>query len=336
MDTIGFSGQLTGRLVGFCWDEWAQMGVLAQTTRASRWATDPEALIVFTLEIARADPRLFDEVLDWTLLNEGLLSIRRLRAMCTSDADRMLVDATIRWLASERPRARLSPPAPTETPPPAEPLFHGGGPIRDADPNFAAAGLLRPTLQPSEKSSVPDLMAPINLSLRLRAVLGVGIRAEVVRVMVGSGTPRMTAQALAKTVGYAKRNVHDALAGLTAAQVLDGFTIGGEQRYAIDKNVWGSFLQIAPDELPVHLDWPQLFGALRSILRWSGEQTQTTKSAYLLASGARQLLDRIAPELAFAGIPSQRRATASFALEELQRVTNSLLSALDLEPIAPS
>jgi hypothetical protein len=59
------SGQLTQQLVSFAWDEWAQMGVLTAPTRVSRWAQDPEALIVFTLEIARREPRLFDETLDW-------------------------------------------------------------------------------------------------------------------------------------------------------------------------------------------------------------------------------------------------------------------------------
>lgn len=333
MDPSRFSEQLSHRLVEFCWDQWAQMGVLADTTRVSGWAADPEALIVFTLEVARADPRLFDEVLDWTLLNEGLLSVRRLRAMCTSPTDRTLVDAAIRWLAWERPRARL------KTPPPAGkremlvPLFRGGGPVMEADANFAKAGLLRPQLTPSRKSRPPDLMAPINLSLRLRAILGVGIRAEVVRVMLGSGAPWMTAQALAQTSGYAKRNVHDALAGLAAAEALAAFTVSGEQRYTINKDIWGALLQRSPVTLPAHRDWPQLFSALRSVLRWSEEQAPTDASEYLLASGARQLLDQLRPELSFAGVPSHRRVTVDDAAEELKRVTNSLLAALDLEPV---
>jgi hypothetical protein len=54
------------------------MGISAVPHRHSPWAQDPEALIVFTLEIARADPRLFDELMDWMLCNESLLSVRRL------------------------------------------------------------------------------------------------------------------------------------------------------------------------------------------------------------------------------------------------------------------
>lgn len=335
MDLAGYSEQLGRRLVEFCWDEWAQMGVLASPKRVSPWAADPEALVVFTLEVARADPRLFDEVLDWTLLNERLLSVRRLRAVCTTPTDRALVDAAIGWLAWQRPRARLKVPSASNRSS-LMPLFHRSGPTAEADPSFAAAGLLRPPLAPSQKSHAPDLLAPINLGLRLRAILGVGIRAEVTRVMLGMRAPWMTAQVLAHTSGYAKRNVHEALTGLTNAQVIGSFMVGGEQRYAIDKEIWATLLQRSPADLPGHRDWPQLFSALRSILRWSGEEARTSDSDYLLASSARQLLDRLRPELSFAGIPSQRSVTVDDVGAELERVTNSLLAALDLDPLALS
>jgi hypothetical protein len=79
----------------------------------------------------------------------------------------------------------------------------------------------------------------------------------------------MTAQAIARASGYAKRNVHEALAGLSAARVLSASTVGGEQRYTIDRMGWAALLQSAPSELPSHRYWPQLLGTLRAILRWS-------------------------------------------------------------------
>lgn len=64
------------------------MGVFATARRADRWAADPEALLLFTLEVARADARLFDEVLDWLALNERLVSVQRLRNLYRDDTDR--------------------------------------------------------------------------------------------------------------------------------------------------------------------------------------------------------------------------------------------------------
>ena len=89
MDVSTLSRDLSDRLVAFAWDEWAQMGLLATPHRHSPWAQDPEALILFTLEVARAEPRLFDELMDWALVNEALLSVRRLRALCVDETDRV-------------------------------------------------------------------------------------------------------------------------------------------------------------------------------------------------------------------------------------------------------
>src|ERR1700685_2999485 len=63
----------------FVWRQWAQVGVSANIARFDRWAIDPEALILFTIGIARRDPRLFDEMLDWMAFNHELLSSHRLR-----------------------------------------------------------------------------------------------------------------------------------------------------------------------------------------------------------------------------------------------------------------
>jgi hypothetical protein len=52
------------RLLDFAWRQWAQVGVSATVEGADHWAVDPEALILFTIGIARRDPRLFDETLD--------------------------------------------------------------------------------------------------------------------------------------------------------------------------------------------------------------------------------------------------------------------------------
>jgi hypothetical protein len=323
-------------LLDFAWDEWAQMGVSATAHRVSPWAQDPEALLVFTLEVARGDPRLFDELLDWTLYNEGLLSVRRLRAMCIDETDRALVAATIAWLGRRRPRARLRSNEPPHASRDLEPVFYNDAPIRDADPDFAAHGLLRPPAEPSQKSQAPDLGTPINLDFRLRAMLGVGIRAEVLRVMLCKHEPRITAGVLARTSAYAKRNVHDALTGLADAGAISVFTISGEQRYTIDKSTWAALLDLPPTRLPSHREWPQLLATLRTILRWSRQPDLIETSDYLRASATRQLLEDIRPELAFAGVKTNLRATAAEAPAALVQVVQDILAALRLTPAPTS
>jgi hypothetical protein len=72
-------GKVSEGLLDFAWRQWAQVGVSATVEGADRWAVDPEALILFTIGIARRDPQLFDEMLDWMAFNHELLSAQRLR-----------------------------------------------------------------------------------------------------------------------------------------------------------------------------------------------------------------------------------------------------------------
>jgi hypothetical protein len=339
MDLSTLSHRLSDRLVAFAWHEWAQMGVSATSSQEhSPWAQDPEALIVFTLEIARAEPRLFDEVLDWLLVNESLLSVRRLRAICVDETDRMLVAAALAWLARRRPRARLGS-GPTPTLPPGatlQPLFRGEGPVVGEDEDFAAAGFLRPPLSPSHKSRPPDPMAPINLAFRLRQILGVGIRAEVVRMLLSIDVPWTTAQALARSSGYSKRNVHDALASLSTAGVLSTIAVGGEQRYTADRTAWAALLGCPPDALPTHRDWPQLLAPLRLIMRWLLRAEQEALSDYLQASQARDLLEVISPDLGFAGIPVSHSPFPLGTWRDLEDVIERALTTVHSSISRPS
>lgn len=323
-----FRNALTEELVAFAWDEWSQMGLSTTANRSSPWAQDPEALIVFTLEVARSEPRLFDELMDWVLVNESLLSVRRLRAVCIDEADTALTDAMLGWLANQRPRSRLRGRADRAAPTSEQALFRPAGPIHDADPSFARAGFMRPVLSPSHKSQAPDSSSPINLAFRLRQILGVGIRAEVVRILLTVDTPRVTAQSLSRASYYSKRNVHDALSGLSAAEVISTITVSGEQRYAADIPAWAALLHDTPENMPEHRDWPQLLGVLRRVLRWTAQPELETMSDYLLASGTRDLLEAIRPDLAFAGIAVNVEPPASGASRALEDAAEHVLVAL--------
>jgi uncharacterized protein YegP (UPF0339 family) len=288
---------VSAALVDFAWDEWAQMGVLATPHRESPWAEDPEALLVFSFEVARDEPRLFDEVLDWLAVNESLVSARRMRAMCEDATDERLVEAALTWVGQRRGRKQT--PA---RPQALEPLFRRlQSPIREEDEAFAAHGFLRSRVTPSRKSQPPDLDRPINLAFRLRQLLGVSSRAEVVRCLLTLDAPWATVAVVARSAGYAKRNVQEALTALQTAHVLSATTVGTEQRYSIDRTRWADFLGL--ESSPAQRDWPQLLGALRRILRWLDQEDLDDMSTYMRASRARDLLEEIRPDLAYAGIP---------------------------------
>jgi hypothetical protein len=328
VDLQTLNRELEHDLAAFAWDQWAQIGIAASVKGHSTWAQDPEALILFTLEVARSEPRLFDEMLDWMLLNEALLSVRRLRAMRIDDTDRALLAATLAWLAVHRPRARLAGRDPEPPPELLMQLFRPPGPSAENDPSFAAAGFARTPLEPSHKSRVPDSSKPINLAFRLREILGVGIRAEVVRVLLGIDAPWVTVQALARASAFSKRNVQDALTDLAAAGVVRTVTVGNQGRYAADHEAWAALLREPPDGLAAHLDWPQLLGVLRMILRFTADPALEGLSDYLQASRIRDLLESIRPLLAFAGIPTNISPRPERIGRDLEDITGRLLGIL--------
>lgn len=224
------------------------------------WAIDPEALLLLTFEVGRGEPRLFEEVLDWMLVNERLLSVQRLRNLIADDEDRRLVEAVLGWLGQNRRRARLgarSGSPKTEGQP--QPFFRGALlQVSDPDPAFLSQGFLKPQAEASGKSRAPDLRLPINLAFRLRLLLGVSVRAEVARALLTTDAPWMNAQALAESTVYTKRNVQEAVSSLSSANFIYSRMVGNENRYEAGSR-WAQFLEV--DRLPGSKDWPQLFHA---------------------------------------------------------------------------
>lgn len=317
--------ELQGRLASFLWSQWAQMGVLADTERSDRWAADPEALLLLTFEVGREEPRLFEEVLDWLVENERLISVQRLRNLVRDDADRALVEAVLGWLGERRRRPRLeartgSNGAATD----AQPFYRSSSlPVADPDPAFLAQGFLKPRSEPSAKSRAPDLLLPINFAFRLRQLLGIGARAETARVLLTIGATRVNVQVLAKSTAYTKRNVQEAVTSLTAAGVLSSFEVGNEQVFSVPRDRWAQFLEV--DEFPVQEDWPQLFAAYRKVLRWLADRAREGLSDYMLASETRTLTEEVASDLRFAGV---RTSPAGNDSSHFQSFSRELLASV--------
>jgi DNA-binding transcriptional ArsR family regulator len=332
MSVETFRAELTAKLRDFAWDQWSQMGVSGATpaTRDRRVA-DPEALLLFTWEVGRHDPRLFDEVMDWLVLNESLISVQRLRNLCVDDMDRALVDGGLTWVARWRPRARLSAKARTDegaTSP--QTLFVGlSAPRGTLEPSFARVGLLRPDFEPSQKSQPPDYAAPINLAFRLRRFLGIGARAEAVRLLLTADAPRVTAGVVQASAGFARPNVREALAQLRDAGLAISSGVGQDVFYAIRRDDWARLLQISAEGIPEHRDWIQTLGPLRLVLRWLYDDGAESVSEYMRASEARALLERVEPDLRFAGFPVEGRAVRGAAFwDEFVHTINGVVASL--------
>ena len=117
--------EVVAALLALAWDQWSQLGVSAAApAQREERAADPEALLLFTLEVGRNDPRLFDEVLDWLAFNEQLVSVHRLRNL--SDDPPTVPLWKPRWTgARRRAGASARPSSPVRSPHGSTRCFRG-------------------------------------------------------------------------------------------------------------------------------------------------------------------------------------------------------------------
>lgn len=302
--------ELSQQLLGFAWEQWTQLGVSgAEPSEYEERVADPEALLLFTLEIARDDPRLFDEVLDWLARNEGGVSVHRLRGLCVEPDDVALVEAALAVTAN-RPRSPRS--VVTHE---RQPLFRGvGAPRGQLDEAFLRCGLERGRYRRSVKAQAPRLDRPIAFALRLRKMFGLGVRAEVMRTLLTVRAERVPGRLIVADAGFAARNVREALQQLEQAGVVRVSTQGDERYYTVALDGWSTVLGIEDSRyLPFHFDWIPALRALTRILRWLQQPGLDALSPYLRASEARTLVAEIAPDLDRAGAPPRRGAATGEA-----------------------
>jgi hypothetical protein len=79
----------------------------------------------------------------------------------------------------------------------------------------------------------------------------------------------------------------------------------------------------------MHVDWPGLLLCLRRILRWSRSTSDADLSDYIVSSSARDLLEKIRPDLEAAGIHLPRGTRSATALDDLASIINDFTKLLD-------
>ena len=227
-----FRERLSELVLNFVLGQWACVGVMAAPVPDQMRVIDPEVLLLLTMQVAREDPRTFDEVLDWLITNGRWINVSRLSALldadriCTSDvlgavaATLARRDKTPKWRVLA---AKLKPPAGKQP----DALFRKGGrsiflPTSEPDPTFESYGLLRTPVETRRLSSSvfasrPTEWTSANFMFKARALFGVSIRADVFSFVVLRGASNPTH--IARELGYSQRRVHDALVDMAASGI---------------------------------------------------------------------------------------------------------------------
>lgn len=281
------SGMIADLSLELAWSLWGELGVRGVVQgRHDPWSIDPEPLIAFTASVGDRDPRLRDESIDWCIQYERYVSRARLRGILRRS------DATARTEFGAY-AATLS--------------QHTGR-------SWPEASQPRP-YQPSGRSSLTPLTRPALIRLRLRALFGVGARAEILHAFIARPSAHATAAELARLTGYTKRNVTDELDRLELAGLLRVAAPSNQFLYRLhDRHALLSFVGEQPDVFP---NWEPLFRVVSALLnRLSAIETAP---ATVQAIELEKFVAEIEPDLRDARIrppsPERERAGSPEALQ---------------------
>lgn len=196
-----------------------------------------EPLILFTAWLGQLDNRLLDESLDWCISNSRLISATRFAGLL-KQSEPAVGDAFGTYAATigaHAPKIR----------------WPGAGKPRH--------------LTPSGKSETPALERAALLQLRLRALFGVGTRAEVLRLLLIEVRRGWSAAELARESGYAKVNIAAALDLLALAGAVRVDKLGNQYRYWLDRGPeLADLLGTLPGFQP---DWQARFAVMMHLTR---------------------------------------------------------------------
>ena len=304
-------------ILNFLWRQWSALGVLGEAQTKDPWVLDPEPMLLFTLEMGRYEPRLFDELLDWLSVNGSWMDIQRMRRIMRGKEEtvKRLMGAIATFLTQETNErkwgnlAKLCKTSGQETPYRGEPLFYNKDgtpqPIADkSDPSFLSCGFNRSQVTIRRMSREVPITSQSTIRFLLRSLFGVGSRAECVLYLLthDGGHPAE----VAKAVGISVRGTQDALIDLSrSGLVLTRIKGKRKIEYWLSQERWWEFLSkgsITEIKKPLWIDWIALYSALSQIWSVLNEVSREGISDYMRSSKLRDALEVVGSEFSRSGL----------------------------------
>jgi|GEM_PF-1357487 len=327
------------RMLDLAWRQWVTLGLKGYGKAWKSAPVDLEALIVFTCEVGRWDPRLFDGMMEWVGINARWINVSRMRRMLTlsgvvpPELFLAMVERSDSSLLPKFKTARQSVTLPEET----MSLFFGRDdqPLptgRSLDPVFEKWGFLRADYDRRGICGPFSDQGAETLQLRLRALWGLNARAELLMHLLLGG--ENSSRAVARFCGYSAPSIAKALAEMAESGCVESYTEGRRVLYSLkDRKAWWTLLVGWPG-VPKPVDWFAILPALTRLHIHLGEIPRGEVSPRQQASRLRRLLElktfdglnQVAPELRINGsrLPSGEELIPSF-IQQVDAILDRLM-----------
>jgi len=284
----------------FLWQQWAILGVAGVAKSKDDRIIDPEALLLFSLSTCRHEPRLFDEIIDWLFQNGQFINVQRLQQIQKKyDFHCGPQLSAIAELLSKKSRYKLkwSGLAKKYYQEPVEPLFFDKAGValpcpqdKNANLEFINHGLRRGQINTRGYSRSFNLQSPACLLLRLRALLGINARAEIL-CLLASVREIHPAEA-ARQTAYYQKTIQTTLAEIAQSGAVLTRTSRKEKFYRLKPDILDSLLK-QDGKSTRWINWPALLKAAETIWLRTSELSIQTLDALLLTSELNKLMQSI-------------------------------------------
>lgn len=305
-----FRSEFLDRLLELLWQQWTAVGVSGHGRVWRHSVIDPEALLLISCTLGRRDARLFDAMVEWVRINSRFINVQRAKRMLRDESFagggvlRAVAAAAKtsthegKWRGITRDRS--------EGQAEREDLFFlKDGPahpvVGSEDPQFADYGFRRNRFDTRGAARIfrPEPLS--NLMLRLRALLGVNARCEILLFLLlnDQGSPR----AMGRDCYYFPATMSKALAEMNGSGYVISRVEGRHRYYRLVPEIWKE-LFLGEVQRPRWIVWARLFSALEQIWLFLSREDLAGRSALVQASSLRRVLKRsVLSQLDRCGLP---------------------------------
>ncbi len=266
-----FRDKYLEHLLQFLWRQWTAIGVAGYGEGDENRVIDPEALLLFSVSIARYDQRLFDEIIDWLNKNERFINVQRLRTILKKEGfqSSAVMSAVAGLINSTKSGIKWKGLAEMQHPTTQQKnLFYlkSGQPlpvVGEKDSLFLEYGFLRNPIQSRGMSNVFSPKNIPNLLLQLRALVGINSRSEVLLYLMIN--KKGTIRDIADQIYYAWRSIQDVLYEMGHSSIVSFPKAKKGRIYYLDADPLLNIL-LHSNEHPIQwICWPALFRVLEII-----------------------------------------------------------------------
>lgn len=245
------------------WRQWAALGAPLAVQGVAHAVIDPEALLLVSGCLRSSERRLDDVLAWWAAAGSGLLSVQRTTTLLRQfpgAREGLVAFAAEAVKAGDARWARLAKGA-------------------DAETELVSRG---------KQGGEPQLASPPALMLRLRAGFGVGVKADLLAVLLAIEGQTATVRRLAEATGYTVAAVRRAADEMVAATFVRRES-GRPATYHVDRDRWSVMLGASADSEPTWRFFAQVFAFLAAVEAWGEEQAG--RSPYVASSAARDVME---------------------------------------------